>query len=220
MKKKIIIWGTITAVAALVFLIGVMLAENSFNANFNNNQKKELDSFQAESAPKQEVLKIPLDNVGQRTIKKHFGIYVTPQNSPIQPEKFHGYHTGTDFEIFSGEENIDVPVRAVCDGDMLAGQFVSGYGGVLIQNCRIENNYANVLYGHLGPASFKFRIGEKIKKGDVIGILGDPSKNETGGERKHLHMGIYRKKGIEFRGYVNSESELAGWIDPCLYFCE
>jgi hypothetical protein len=30
--------------------------------------------------------------------KKPFGIYITPENSPVQPENFTGYHTGIDVE--------------------------------------------------------------------------------------------------------------------------
>jgi hypothetical protein len=34
----------------------------------------------------------------QRVTKKPFGLYVDPDNSPVQPEMFTGYHTGADAE--------------------------------------------------------------------------------------------------------------------------
>src|SRR5579863_6635904 len=40
----------------------------------------------------------PISGGLSRVTKKPFGIYVTPQNSPVQPEKFTGFHTGIDFE--------------------------------------------------------------------------------------------------------------------------
>jgi len=56
----------------------------------------------------------PLDRAAERVSKKPFGIFITPQNSPVQPEKFRGYHTGADFEIFSDELDANVPVTAEC----------------------------------------------------------------------------------------------------------
>lgn len=162
---------------------------------------------------------IPLSQAGARVTKKPFGIFITPATSPVQPERFRGYHTGADFEILPGEENIDVPVHAVCEGKMRARQFVSGYGGVAIQDCQIKGENVTVLYGHLSLTNIKYNIGEIIKEGEVIGNLGDPVKSETDGERKHLHLGIHKGSEINYRGYVNSKNELSAWIDPCLYFC-
>src|SRR4030067_1140465 len=42
----------------------------------------------------------PINRADERVTKKPFGIFITPQNSPIQPEKFSGFHTGADFENF------------------------------------------------------------------------------------------------------------------------
>src|SRR3989338_10346295 len=47
----------------------------------------------------------PLDNSSERVTKKPFGKYITPADSPVQPERFSGYHTGADFEVFSNEIN-------------------------------------------------------------------------------------------------------------------
>lgn len=161
----------------------------------------------------------PLEQAGKRVTKKLFGIFITPQNSPVQPEKFNGYHTGTDYEIFPGEESVEVPVRAVCDGKLRIKQFVSGYGGVAIEDCQIEGENVTVLYGHLSLSSINYNTGDDILKTGVIGNLGDPAKGETDGERKHLHLAIHKGSQINFRGYVGSQNELSGWVDPCLYFC-
>src|SRR3989344_6907506 len=40
----------------------------------------------------------PVDEFEERITKKPFGIFITPQNSPIKPERFSGYHTGVDVE--------------------------------------------------------------------------------------------------------------------------
>ncbi len=53
---------------------------------------------------------IPIANAKSRITKKTFGLFVSPQNSPVLPEKFTGYHTGVDFETFLGDENTDINV--------------------------------------------------------------------------------------------------------------
>lgn len=162
----------------------------------------------------------PLDKPAERVAKKPFGIFITPQNSPVQPEKFQGYHTGADYEILPGEEDTDVPVRAVCNGKLREKKYVSGYGGVAVQDCRIENENVTVLYGHINLKSVLWEAGDEILETETIGNMGDPSKSETDGERKHLHLAIRKGVAINYRGYVSSQNELSGWVDPCLYFCK
>ena len=41
-----------------------------------------------------------------RITKKPFGIFITTQNSPVQPERFSGYHTGVDVEYKDAEGRI------------------------------------------------------------------------------------------------------------------
>jgi hypothetical protein len=50
--------------------------------------------------------------------KKPFGIRVSPSDSPVQPERFVGYHSGVDFEIKAGEEDQSLPVTAICAGEV------------------------------------------------------------------------------------------------------
>jgi len=161
----------------------------------------------------------PLDGVRERASKKKFGMYITPQNSPVQPERFTGYHTGVDFEIFPEELNKEVAVYAICSGKLLLKQFGSGYGGYAVQACELDGEPITVTYGHLKPPSIHAGIGEALIAGGVIGILGAHQSAETDGERKHLHLGIHIGTAINSRGYVGSESEILQWIDPCLYVC-
>lgn len=161
----------------------------------------------------------PLSDASERVTKKPFGIYITPENSPLEGERFSGFHTGTDFEIFPFELDKEVSVNAICEGSLIATQTISGYGGVAIQNCILDSMQVTVLYGHLDPESIKFFPGDKIEKGEKMGELGDDKSSETDGERKHLHLGIIKGTQIDYRGYVQDEKELDLWIDPCLYAC-
>lgn len=70
----------------------------------------------------------PLPRAQERVTKKPFGSYVTPKKFSVQPERFTGYHTGADFEIFADEKDKAVQVKAVCAGKLIAKQRVTGYG--------------------------------------------------------------------------------------------
>ncbi len=178
----------------------------------NNEQKENLEDQSIDFQP-------PLSEISKREIKKTFGTYITPENSPIQPERFKGYHTGVDFEILPQELDKDVPVYAICSGELKLKQFSSGYGGVVVQICQLNERPITVVYGHLRLSSLINNIGDNLDIGDNIGLLGDDKSSETDYERKHLHISIYNDSEINIRGYVDSEEELLNWIDPCLYIC-
>jgi len=161
----------------------------------------------------------PLNRASERITKKPFGIYITPATSPVQPEKFQGYHTGTDFEIFPEELDADVSVKAVCSGKLLVKEYASGYGGVAVELCELENNPITVVYGHLKLSSINSKTNDSLNAGDTIGILGKGYSAETSGERKHLHLGFHKGSIINIKGYVVSKSGLSEWVDPCLYSC-
>lgn len=156
----------------------------------------------------------PLLHIKERDIVKPFGKHITPDTSPIQPEKFTGYHTGIDYEIIEGEENIDVPVLAVCGGPLKTKKTAQGYGGLVTQQCTLEDKDILVLYGHLNLDSVLKEAGEFLIPGEEIGYLGKGESTETDGERKHLHLGILNSITEDIRGYGETEEELAQWINP------
>jgi murein DD-endopeptidase MepM/ murein hydrolase activator NlpD len=159
----------------------------------------------------------PLDRAGERITKKPFGIFITPQNSPVKPEMFRGYHTGTDFEIFPEELNADVPVKAICDGKVAQKKYATGYGGVLAESCELDGEPITAVYGHLKLVSIAKKTGDDLAKGEEIGILGKAFSTETSGERKHLHLGVHKGTAINILGYVPKEADLSGWVDPVKY---
>lgn len=160
------------------------------------------------------VLSAPLDRASERVTKKPFGIFITPASSPVQPERFSGYHTGTDFEVFPNENDSDVVVRAICDGVVIEKRRAAGYGGVVVTSGVFGNQPVTVVYGHLSLAGVSWQKGDSVQAGDTIGLLGKAYSDETDGERKHLHVSIHRGTAINIRGYVNSRSDLDEWVDP------
>lgn len=163
---------------------------------------------------------LPLSDPPDRITKKSFGNYITPATSPVQPEKFSGYHTGVDFEILPGEENVDVAVKAISDGVVLQKRFASGYGGVIVVSSILDNQPVTIVYGHLRLPSIAAEAGDTIRTGATIGFLGNGYSKETDGERKHLHLSIHKGTEVNIRGYVKSKEMLNDWIDPCRFVCQ
>lgn len=93
---------------------------------------------------------------------------------------------------------------------------VAGYGGLILE--KINNEDITALYGHLKLSNLNLKAGDKIITGQVIAYLGDAFNTETGGERKHLHFGIYKGQDLYFKGYENIYVELSNkWLDPLMY---
>lgn len=157
----------------------------------------------------------PVDGFLNRITKKPYGLHVTPTNSPVSPERFSGYHTGADAE-FDGVST-EVEVRAITDGTVKRSSTADGYGGVVVIEHVIEGTTYQVVYGHLDPSNLP-AVGATVTQGERIGRLGEGGTAETDGERKHLHLGVYKGSAPNLRGYAASESELDSWLDPTTLF--
>ncbi|NQV13526.1 MAG: M23 family metallopeptidase [Parcubacteria group bacterium] len=162
----------------------------------------------------EEVHPPPIRDAEGRISKKPFGIKINPATSPVQPEKFSGYHTGTDFEAREAELSQEVAVHPICVGEIKSVKRVSGYGGVVIQNCTIKDESVSVIYGHISISKSLVVAGDQVTLNDQIAVLADHESSESGGERKHLHLGIYRGDQADLKGYVSTEAELEKWINP------
>lgn len=228
MKKIIYL---ILFLVIIIIVILFLLKKNSTQNNtedlsvFSSSQLKDSvlspannSQIQDDLTKKESNLRPPMKRIDERVTKKPFGIFVSPQSSPVQPEKFYGYHTAADFEIFSEEENWDILIKAICSGKLLVKKSASGYGGVIAQSCDLNNEPITVIYGHLKLSSIGKKLGDDIVSGEELGVLGRGYSEETDGERKHLHLGIHRGEEINILGYVARENLLVNWIDPMLLF--
>lgn len=181
----------------------------------NNNQNNQIV---ASTPSKVNEIVEPIAGAMSRVTKKPFGIKISLKDSPVQPERFSGYHTGVDFETTEVEQNIEVPIYAICSGPLVLKKYATGYGGVAVQSCQIEKNEVTVIYGHLRLASITQKIKQEIKAGEQIGFLGKGYSTETDGERKHLHLGIHYGEQVILLGYVQKQSELSAWLDATKFF--
>lgn len=212
----------------LAILIFVLLLVFGFYFLFDLKNSKNLESTDYIEQPTRQLVEEPVDSVVilekeivepianalARVSKKPFGLKVSPSNSPVSPERFAGYHTGVDFETTEAEQNTVVPIYAICSGQLSVKKQASGYGGVAVQSCEINKQVVTVVYGHLQLASISAQVGQELKAGDVLGILGKGYSSETDGERKHLHLSIHLGQQLVFLGYVQQEADLSAWLDP------
>lgn len=224
MKKVAYPVITIVLIGGLILVRDYIVAKNSYlrknhPAAFRQNRdvRDQQQSTQVQSAANddnQMLFIAPIEKATSRITKKPFGLYVTPQNSPVKPERFTGYHTGTDFETFADEQNKDVPIYAITAGKIIMKEWASGYGGVLVESAMIDNQPVTIIYGHLNIDSIDKKTGDSLNAGEKIGILGQGYSQQTDGERKHLHLGIHKGSGVDILGYVNNKADLMNWIDP------
>jgi murein DD-endopeptidase MepM/ murein hydrolase activator NlpD len=154
----------------------------------------------------------PVAHFLDRAATKPFGIFITPDTSPIKNDYHNGYHTGIDVEFTDTIE--DVPVYAIADGTIVVRKWVKGYGGVIVILHTINDVPLYALYGHLDEASFISADVTHATMGQQIAILGDDHSHETDGVRKHLHFSISTADRLDLRGYVQTEAELSHWLNP------
>ena len=96
-------------------------------------------------------------------------------------------HLGLDFWLPS-----ETPIHLPFDGEI---QIVSNdfgekaFGPMVIVKHKNKNFSFYTLYGHLSVKSLtKIRVGDKLKKGDFLGWIGD--SHENGNWAPHLHFQI------------------------------
>ncbi len=173
--------------------------------------KRTAEFFHAHLSEKETAAEFVLPLSADRVTKKPFGLKVDPKNSPVSPEKFSGYHTGTDFETTDADPD-DVSIVASCSGKVVYKGTVSGYGGVVVTSCTYQGENVTALYGHLRLSSVSLRVGDTLTAGSSFAVLGTGYSAETDGERRHLHFSLHRGSSVELKGYVQTEDALKDWI--------
>jgi murein DD-endopeptidase MepM/ murein hydrolase activator NlpD len=105
-------------------------------------------------------------------------------------------HEGIDFAGPMG-----TPVLATAEGVVVTAEYSGGYGN----HVRIDHGYNyETLYAHLSALDVK--IGDRIKRGDVVGYLGSSGRSSG----PHLHYGIYRNgQAVNPRYYLKLEDAKA-----------
>lgn len=156
----------------------------------------------------------PLSHYSDRILYKNFAQNITSawyQTQPdIFPNKFTGYHAAVDLEVLPGDIQ-PIAIHALGDGKILYAGPVSGYGGLILE--RLSAEPFTALYGHVRTT--EVQVGESVTAGQVIATLGTAFSAQTGGERQHLHLGLYKGTDLYFKGYEPTLAAInSRWLNP------
>ena len=131
-----------------------------------------------------------------------------------QGNRWRTVHLGLDIW-----DSIGTEVCAFWDGEVVTAanhQVKRDYGGTIILKHQISETLTfYTLYGHLDYATFQYELGEKVRKGETLALLGN---QEVNGEwPPHLHFQIIldilgnedNYPGVAFPGESNT------WLSIC-----
>ena len=141
-------------------------------------QSKSLDEIFKLAKEKSKLLSAipaiqPVKNEQMKGIASGFGYRSDPFT------KARKFHAGMDFTAKTG-----TPIFATGDGIVIkADATVSGYGNHIV----IGHGFGyQTLYGHL--SKYKARVGQRVKRGDIIGYVGSTGRSEA----PHLHYEVHK----------------------------
>ena len=132
-------------------------------------------------------LPFPVEGSGQRDIGSAFGV-----DRDGGARKHHGV------DIFAEK---GTPVTAVIDGYVRTGTGARGGEHVWLSGSMIGFGSARYYYAHLD--SFAVESGDKVKKGDILGYVGNTGNAIT--TPPHLHFGIYSGGPVDPAPFLKSE---------------
>jgi murein DD-endopeptidase MepM/ murein hydrolase activator NlpD len=119
----------------------------------------------------------PVKNENLRRMASGFGYRSDPFT------KARKMHEGMDFTAKTG-----TPIYATGDGVIVkADNTASGFGNHIV----IKHGYGyETLYAHL--SKYKTRVGQSVKRGDVIGLVGSTGRSEA----PHLHYEVHKDNKV------------------------
>lgn len=115
----------------------------------------------------------PLSNADLKRISSGFGYRIDPIYKTVK------FHPGLDFSAPQG-----TPIYATANGTVrTAGNLANGYGNHVI----INHGYGyETLYGHM--YRIKVKNGQKVKRGEIIGWVGNTGKSTA----PHCHYEVHK----------------------------
>jgi len=103
-------------------------------------------------------------------ITSSFGVRADPFNGEAE------VHRGVDIAALYNSQ-----IQASADGRVLVAEFKAGYGNLVVLD---HGNGVTTRYGHM--ARLLVRLGQRVKKGDIIGLVGTTGRSTA----PHLHYEV------------------------------
>ena len=187
----------------MIFLIAGCTQAAESCPSFSSVDLSEADKYFADG---QFPFQFPLDNNAIFTSARPFSTNFADYGRTTRGSE---YHAAEDILDPAG-----TPVYTMADGRVSFSGPMGGYGWLVIIDHLQANLYS--LYGHLSPSRWQIETGE-VKKGELIGYLGDPDENGGSAKyplRTHLHFGVRTGQRADYPGMGQWRWQ-AGWIKPC-----
>lgn len=135
-------------------------------------------------------LPFPVEGASQRDIGSRFG---APRDGGVRA------HHGVDIFAKKG-----TPVKAVIAGQVRTGTGGIGGNHVWLSGGLLELGGARYYYAHLD--SFEIESGDRVKKGEILGYVGNTGNART--TPPHLHFGIYSGGPVDPAPFLKPEPVL------------
>ena len=171
---------TLTIWADRIFLDEEVIAIQKLHSITLKNRKETIQLYQIELDDQMVWLDKEGRSVNRPFLRSPVEYNFISSKFGVKREK--GYHGGVDFAAVVG-----VPVRAVANGTVKLASWNGGYGKQ-VQLLHPEYGPYLTSYAHL--SEIKVKKGQKVKQGDIIGLVGSTG-NSTG---PHVHYEL-RVKG-------------------------
>lgn len=140
--------------------------------------------------------------------------YMAPWPFGHLSDRYNGIHAGEDWIYLNGS-SLGKPVYAIGHGTVTYAQPLGwgiDQGVVIIRHVFNDGHTILSFYGHLDPSSVVLKAGDCVKRGDQVGVIGNPRG------RPHLHFEIRQHMPDQpGPGYWPVDPTLAGWKSPTDY---
>lgn len=196
---KVVIIGVLAGIVMFFILFTVLLTvfagdSDGSSSNYLYEINSNLSYLTAENASFIVNMNSPISNCDLFNLAPHVSSYYGWRGDPVGRSTYR-FHNGLDFGYGVAEGNTEV--LAVANGTVTAITNESSCGGNIIEITH-ENGYKS-RYMHL--LSYDVSTGEKVSKGEKIGLVGGSSTStENGGYDEcttgaHLHFELKDEKG-------------------------
>jgi murein DD-endopeptidase MepM/ murein hydrolase activator NlpD len=126
--------------------------------------------------------------------------------------RYDKFHAGEDWGGIAGQPNLDTPVHSIGHGRVMYAEpegWNRDKGVVIIEHIFGDGRSFYSFYGHLDPPSVLLESGDCVRRGQMVGRIGQPRTPP------HLHFEIRQHMPYQpGPGYWAEDPTLAGWLPP------
>jgi murein DD-endopeptidase MepM/ murein hydrolase activator NlpD len=136
------------------------------------------------------------------------GTFTRPASGPITSDygqRSGGMHHGVDI----GKRANVVPIVAAADGTVSRSYVSSSYGEAIFIEHTVEGQKWETVYAHMVSGSRRVQVGDLVKKGQTIGLMGNTGQS-TG---PHLHFEIHVNGGWNIKKSNSISPTKSGLIE-------